>query len=183
MERKERTKNLVLCALFAALIAVGAFIRVPIPVIPFTLQFLFTLLAGLLLGGKWGAISVCIYIIIGLSGIPVFTQGGGIFYVLKPTFGYIVGFAFGTYVTGKIAHAVQNPRYFRLLVASFVGLGIVYLFGLIHYYLISLLYLGNPIGLWPLLLHGFLMTVPGDIVTCIFGAALGKRLIPIMKLL
>ena len=48
-----KTKDLVLCAMFVALIAVGAFIKVPVPVVPFTLQFLFTMLAGLLLAAVW----------------------------------------------------------------------------------------------------------------------------------
>ena len=78
---KLSTKSLILCSLFAALIAVGAFIKIPIPVVPFTLQVLFTTLAGLLLGPKLGAISVGIYLLIGLIGIPVFTQGGGPSYI------------------------------------------------------------------------------------------------------
>lgn len=49
-----KTRNMTLCGMFVALIAVGAFIRIPVPVVPFTLQFLFTMLAGLLLGGKLG---------------------------------------------------------------------------------------------------------------------------------
>ncbi len=179
--KKHKTNQMILCSLFAALIAVGAFLRIPIPVVPFTLQFLFTLLAGLLLGGRLGGISVCVYIFIGLLGLPVFTEGGGLAYVLKPTFGYIVGFAVGAYVTGKIAHQVQNPSYRRLLAASFSGLFFVYLFGMIHYYLISAFYLGDPIGLWPLFLYCFLMAVPGDIVLCILGSILGKRLIPIVR--
>ena len=48
--RKEKTKNMVLCAMFVSLISAGAWIRIPVPVVPFTLQFLFTTLAGLLLG-------------------------------------------------------------------------------------------------------------------------------------
>ena len=89
----KKTVRLVLCALFAALIAVGAFIKIPIPYIPLTLQTLFTMLAGLMLGGRLGAISVCVYVAIGLAGLPVFTQGGGQMYVLKPTFGYLIGFS------------------------------------------------------------------------------------------
>lgn len=58
--KKITTKQLILCGLFTALIAVGAFINIPIPVLPFTLQFLFTMMAGLLLGGEMGAYSVFI---------------------------------------------------------------------------------------------------------------------------
>ena len=65
------------CSLFTALIAVGAFIKIPIPVVPFTLQFLFTTLAGLLLGSKMGAVSVIAYMVLGLVGLPIFSEGGG----------------------------------------------------------------------------------------------------------
>ena len=72
-----RTKNLMYCSLFTALIAVGAFIKIPIPVVPFTLQFLFTTLAGLLVGSKMGAVSVIAYMVLGLVGLPIFSEGGG----------------------------------------------------------------------------------------------------------
>lgn len=165
--QKINTKNLILCALFSALIAVGAFIRIPIPVVPFTLQFLFTMLAGLLIGGKLGFTSVTVYIAMGLLGLPVFADGGGLAYLLKPSFGYIIGFAVASYVTGIIANKVARPSYKRLLVANFIGLGIVYLFGMVYYYLISYFYLGTPIGLWPLFLYCFILAVPGDIVLCL----------------
>ena len=174
----EKTKNLVLCALFVALISAGAFIRIPVPVVPFTLQFLFTTLAGLLLGGRLGAVSVGVYIAVGLAGIPVFTEGGGIFYVLKPSFGYIVGFAAAAYVTGTIARRSPHPGFRRLLAACFAGLGVVYLFGMGYCYLISNFYLGTSLGLWPLFLYCFLLAVPGDIILCIVSAVLGRRLIP-----
>ena len=179
--RRDKTKNMVLCAMFVTLIAAGAFIKIPIPVVPFTLQYLFTMLAGLLLGGKLGCISVCVYILLGLAGLPVFAQGGGIGYIFQPSFGYIIGFAAGAYVTGILANGKGNPGYPRLLAANFIGLGIVYLFGMVYYYWISNFYLGTPIGLWPLFLYCFLLAVPGDIVLCILGAVLGKRMIPIIR--
>ena len=65
-----KTRELVLCSLFVALIAVGAFIKVPIPVVPFTLQLLFTMMAGLLLGGKLGCCAVGAYIFLGCPSSP-----------------------------------------------------------------------------------------------------------------
>ncbi len=176
--KTNKTKDLMMCSLFVALIVVGAFIKIPIPVVPFTLQLLFTMMAGLLLGGKLGAASVGIYILMGLLG---FAEGGGFSYVLKPSFGYIIGFAVASYVTGIIANKVPNPSYKRLFAANFAGLGIVYLFGMVYYYFMSNFYLGNPIGLWPLFLYCFILAVPGDIVLCILGASLGKRMIPIIR--
>ena len=178
---KNRTQKIISCALFVTLITIGAFIKIPVPIVPFTLQFLFTMLAGLLLGAKTGSISVFVYILMGVRGLPVFSEGGGFAYVLKPSFGYIIGFAVATFVTGKIANSVPNPSYKRLLIANFTGLFIVYLFGMIYYYMISNFYLGNPIGLWTLFLYCFILAIPGDILLCIIGAVLGKRLIPLIK--
>lgn len=175
------TKSLILCALFTSLIAVGAFIRIPVPVVPFTLQFLFTTLAGMLLGGRCGAFSVGVYILLGLMGLPVFASGGGIGYILQPSFGYLIGFAAGAWVTGIIANKTAVPSAKRLFAACFLGLITVYLFGMAYYYIISNFYLGTGIGLWPLFLYCFILAVPGDIVLCIVSVLIGKRLIPIVK--
>ena len=71
-----KTKGVIYCGLFTALIAVGAFIKIPIPVVPFTLQYLFTMLAGLLLGSRLGTVSVLSYMLLGLAGLPIFSEGG-----------------------------------------------------------------------------------------------------------
>lgn len=175
------TRELTLVSLFTALIAVGAFIKIPIPIVPFTLQFLFTMLAGLLLGGRLGAMSVGAYLALGLIGLPIFTQGGGIGYVFIPTFGYLIGFCVAAYVSGQIANKDRNPSYKRLLMANFLGLFIVYLFGMVYYFLISNFYLHDPISIWALFLYCFVLAVPGDISLCLLAAVIAKRLIPIRK--
>ena len=176
-----KTKDLVLCAMFVALIAVGAFIKIPVPVVPVTLQFLFTMLAGLLLGPVNGALAVVVYIVLGLIGLPIFTQGGGPGYIFQPSFGYIIGFAVAAYVNGKIANAKTHPSYRRLLGANFLGLFIVYAFGMIYYYVISNFYLNSSIGVGALFLYCFVLAVPGDIVLCIVAAIIGKRMIPLIQ--
>lgn len=59
-----KTRNLLLIALFTALTAVGAFIRIPTPLSSFTLQVFFTCMAGVLLGAKYGAVSQLIYVLL-----------------------------------------------------------------------------------------------------------------------
>jgi len=173
-------KSMILCAIFTSLTAIGAFICIPVPMVPFTLQFLFTMLAGLLLGGKRGSISIILYIILGLLGLPIFAEGGGLAYILKPSFGYLIGFCVSTFVIGKVGRNSPTPSFKRLLIANFIGLFIVYLFGMAYYWLISTFYLVTGIGLWPLFLYCFLLAVPGDIVLCILAAILAKRLIPVL---
>ncbi len=169
-------------ALFAALIAAGAFIKIPIPVVPFTLQFLFTMLAGILLGGKYGALSVLCYIFIGLLGLPVFAEGGGFSYVLQPTFGYLIGFCAATFVTGTVSNRIPAPSMRRLLAANFIGLVIVYTFGMVYYWLICTFYIGSGIGFWTLFLYCFLLAVPRDVLLCVIAAFLGKRHVPILHM-
>lgn len=181
-----KTKNgalmLCICAIFTALTAVGAFIKIPIPYMEFTLQFLFTTLAGLLLGGKWSAAAVGAYVFLGLVGVPIFAEGGGFFYVLKPTFGYLIGFIIGTFVTGKIANAVPNPSIKRLLAANFAGLAIVYILGILYFYFAKNLWIeGGTISFSMTLWYCFVLAVPGDILLCVLAAFLGKRLIPIVQ--
>lgn len=181
MQTKSSARELVMCGMFVALIAVGAFIKIPIPVVPFTLQFLFTMLAGLLLGGRLGAMSVLGYIILGLAGLPIFTEGGGIYYLLKPSFGYIIGFCIASYVTGKIANKMEMPTFKRLLCANFVGLAIVYGMGMLYYYVICNFVILTPIGVGTLFLYCFVLAVPGDIFLCIVSAILAQRMIPILR--
>jgi biotin transport system substrate-specific component len=172
-------RDMVLCALFTALTAAGAFMRIPLPYVPFSLQFLFTNLSGLLLGSKKGALSICLYIALGLLGLPIFTQGGGPAYVLQPSFGYIPGFALGAYLAGRMVER-RGESLKTYLLAGFANFAIVFALGMAHLYLISSFYLHKPMGLWNLLVAGFLPFIPGDVLTVVVSAYLAKRLRPLV---
>ncbi len=176
------TYSLVLCAMFTALSIIGAFLRIPVPYVPITMQLTFTTLAGLLLGAKRGTISVMAYIILGLAGLPIFTQGGGIGYVFQPTFGYIIGFMFGAFAAGIIVGNGNNVSYKRYLVGSFMSLLICYTFGTVYFYIIMNLYLDKNIGISTILLSCFLTVIPGDIIMSFLSAWLAKKLRPHIKL-
>ena len=153
------TKELILCALFIALITVGTFIKIPVGTDVYTLQFLFTLLAGLLLGPRLGAIAV----------------GGGPGYIAQPTFGYLLGFIVQAWVNGAWVRKAKQINFRSLLEANLVGMVIVYLFGLVWFYVVSNYIINAPISVWAVIWYcGILQVIP-DVVLCIGAAMLGVR--------
>lgn len=139
------TKRMVLIAVFAALIIVGGLISVPIPFtqIQLSFQVVFVLAAGMLLGGRDGALAVLIYITMGLVGLPVFTQGGGIGYVLIPSFGYLLGFPIGALVCGVVCGSAQKPTRGRAFVGALLGMIPIYAIGVGYQILILYYYVGS----------------------------------------
>jgi len=117
---------------FAALIAVSAFIQVPIGAVSFTLQTLFVILAGLILKPQDAFLSVLIYLTVGLIGIPVFTTGGGPQAFVSYTGGFLIGFLFVS-----IGISIFKSRNKNLLidipVILLFGLVVLYLFGITVY--------------------------------------------------
>ncbi len=181
MEARKSTdvKMLSLSALFTALIAVGAYIKIPVPLWPFTLQTLFTTMAGLMLGPRYGTLSCAAYIILGLIGLPVFTGGGGPQYVLQPTFGCIVGFTIGAFVAGTI---VKNKRSFKAyFLAGLADIAVVYIIGMAWFWLIKAFYMHDPIGIWTLFVTCFLPTIGVDVAKTIAAAVLALRISPLLQ--
>jgi biotin transport system substrate-specific component len=167
----KRTKSLriyILASLFAALTAASAFIKLPTPWVPLTLQTLFVYLSGLLLGPWGGALSQLLYLVIGLAGLPVFTGGCGPTYVLYPTFGYLVGFIPASFVMGLFA---ERGGYVRPALGALMGILVIYLFGVPYLYFSVNYLLGKEMAFLSALKIGFLVPVAGDIFKG--GAALG----------
>lgn len=168
-------REIVLCGLFIALITTGTFIRIPVGTDVYTLQFMFTLLAGLVLGARLGAIAVGTYVLLGLLGVPVFASGGGPAYLLQPTFGYLLAFILQAWFCGYYARRSSYICYHRLLAANLGGMTIVYMIGISWFYLISNFVIDAPIPLWTAILYcGILQAVP-DILLCLAAAAIGLR--------
>ncbi|MBE0618790.1 MAG: biotin transporter BioY [Proteobacteria bacterium] len=129
------TRDLVLTGLFAALTAVGAKLMLPLGPVPFTLQPLVVLLCGVLLRPRLALLSQVVYLGVGLLGLPVFAYGGGIGYVLNPTFGFLVGFALGAWVISLVVSRVARPGWGRLAAGLLLGMVVVYACGVAGLYL------------------------------------------------
>lgn len=130
-----RTLDMVLVAVFVALMAIGANITsfLVIGGVPVTLQALFSILAGALLGSRLGALAMFIYLLVGLAGAPVFAQfTGGLAILVKPTFGFILCFILVAFLTGLIIEKGKEATIRTFFIACYVGLFVTYLLGT-HY--------------------------------------------------
>ena len=173
--KKLKLRELILCALFIALITVGTFVRIPVGTDVYTLQFLFTLLAGLMLGARLGALAVAAYIALGLIGVPVFASGGGPAYVLQPTFGYLLGFVLQAWFCGRFSRKVQAVSFRSLLAVNFCGMVIVYIIGISWFYLFSNYVVSAPIALWAAIFYCGVLQAEPDFLLCMAAAGLALR--------
>ncbi|MBQ1866788.1 biotin transporter BioY [Selenomonas sp.] len=173
--KKLKLRELILCALFIALITVGTFVRIPVGTDVYTLQFLFTLLAGLMLGARLGALAVAAYIALGLIGVPVFASGGGPAYVLQPTFGYLLGFVLQAWFCGRFSRKVQAVSFRSLLAVNFGGMVIVYIIGISWFYLFSNYVVSAPIALWAAIFYCGVLQAGPDFLLCMAAAGLALR--------
>ncbi len=178
---KFKVKDMALVSLFVALMVAGAFIRIPFPLIPITLQSFFCGFSALILGARLGALSQVIYLLLGLFGLPVFAQGGGITYFLKPSFGFLLGFVAGALVTGKVISCFSTLKRRHYLLALTAGLTAIYAIGIPYMYVILNLYMKKPESGFIYLLTLNVPYLLKDFALCILTAFMASTLIPLLK--
>ena len=167
-------RQLASAALFTALISIGSRIMIPLDMIGmhFTLQWLFVLLAGLLLDEKTARMSVGCYLLIGLIGMPVFAAGGGIGYLFKPTFGFLAGFFVAVCLMGVMK---TGP-----LMKCIAGLLADYLTGFFWYLFMMYAVYHQPLGMIAAFINCFTTIIP-DYLLCLCACAIARRLAPVVR--
>ena len=157
-----KIRTMTRVALFAALTAVGAFIRIPLGYSSITLQTFFTAMAGCVLGPWYGALSQLVYVALGLVGLPIFTQGGGIGYLVQPTWGFLIGLIPAAWVIGRIAGRKPEPK--QIVPACLLGYGVLYAIGVPYMALILNTFLGKGMGFSAIMWAGMIPFLPGDMI-------------------
>ena len=138
-KKQHKLKSYVLISLFSAIIAVLSFISIPAP-IPFTLQTLGVFCTLTILGGKYGLISIILYILLGIIGLPVFSHfSGGIGHLFGVSGGYIIGFIPLALIYWAITYKFKNTTISKTI-GLFSGLIVCYLLGTLWY---TYKYVGN----------------------------------------
>lgn len=150
-------RKIIFSSLFTVLIIIGSYISIPLPFtpIPFTLQVLFVLLSGIILGSYYGFMSSLLFLILGIIGLPVFSGGhGGFVAVVGPTGGYLFGFLIAPLMIG----------YFSKKSKKLIPIGII--LGIVVIHLLGVLWLArvNMLSVSKAFLIGSLPFIPFDLI-------------------
>lgn len=181
---KFSTREIILGAMFTSMAVIQALLLrfLGAMVIPFSLMPFIAILAGALLGARGGAISMLVYVLMGLIGLPVFEKPpyGGIAYLLQPTFGFLLGFVAAAYVVGKIKPRSGHSM-LRYILAALGGILIIYVVGLPYIFAILSFYLGQATSALQVIKLACLPFIGADFVKAVLAAILAATVIRRMQ--
>jgi biotin transporter BioY len=157
-------KDILLVLSFTLLTAISAKLKIEIGAVPITGQTFAVLLSGALLGPRRGALSQFFYLLGGLAGIPWFSRGGGMAYLMSPTFGYILGFVLSAFLVGFLCERKFDRKIETAILAMLVGNVLIYLPGL--------LWLASFVGWGKVLGIGLYPFIIGDSIKLLLAASI-----------
>lgn len=172
-ENRNKVRELTFAAMFVALIAVGAFLSVPIGAVSMTMQTFSVMLAGLMLSRRNALLSVIAYLLLGLAGLPIFAGGvGGMAILVKPGVGFLIGFIPLALLAGfgKDKNTKEKTAYLVL------GNVVLYLIGFAYMIYYFNHFSTQPMGIVKLLQVGVLPYLPGDMLKIGLAVMVSKYL-------
>ena len=173
MQKKKRLSDIAIMGLSVAVLAVSAWISIPLGSIPVTLQTMAVCLIAGLLGPKKSLLTILIYMLAGFVGLPVFSGfNGGAFVILGPTGGYILGFVLTVLVSSLAAKKTDNVLALSSLM--FLGIVVCYMTGSIWFYFVY--NRESQISFYKILSMCVIPFIIPDIIKAILAAFLTKRL-------
>lgn len=163
-----KTAEMTRMALMVAMNCVSAYIIIPLPfsLSPIALQTLIVNLTGYVLNAKQAFMTMLVYLLVGLAGVPVFTGGSaGPGKLFGPTGGYIIGFLFTAVFLAYFRGEKYNFKRYALL-GCVIGIPLIYVFGVVQLKLIT------GMGWDKAIMTGALPFIPLDIVKCLAAAVI-----------
>ena len=177
MERslKLSAKEISICALFSTLMIVSSHIKIPVGFVPITMSSFTCIITGYFLGSRLGFLTLFIYMLLGLIGLPIFSGGGGIGYVLSPSFGFVIGYMLSSYIAGKLFENAKEKSFTKVFLYFAIAGFSLYLIGLPYMALILKFYLKKEISIYKILKTGFLIFVPGDLLKIFLATKVAQK--------
>ena len=156
--------NFVTIVICSFLLILSAKIKVDLYPVPMTLQPLAVLMIAMLCGRNISVAAVCLYLLQGMAGIPVFAYGGGLPYLLGPTGGFLFGFLFASILIGELADRGWGKSSFKSVLAMLIGLFVIYICGVFQLSILK--------GFDFAIINGLKPFIIGDLYKLIFAALL-----------
>lgn len=182
MKRRNLIVTLTLSALFCTLICAGSFIRIPMPnMMPITFQTFFVLLAGLVLPIKASILAAVTYMALGFVGLPIFSGGGGLGYVLMPNFGFIIGFLIAAVMMSVLTEKLNTRKLWQYIVISLLGVTVIYIIGILYFAFITNVYNNNDYSWIWFIQTVFLPFIPKEIICIILASITAFKIKPFIK--
>ena len=164
-----KTKDIVFAGLFVTLISVCAQIRISTPIVPFTLQPLAIFITSLTLTKRQAMLAIVSYVLAGLIGLPVFAgASGGLYILMKPTFGFIVGFIPMTFLCNRFR---SKP-----FLACVLSIAILYLVAMPYLFFNLTIIQSMQISVSSLLINYCFLFLPTDIISFLLASIISKRI-------
>lgn len=172
-------------ALFLALMILSAYIQItlPTPFMPMhiTMQLFTAILCGFCLPDRYAFLCMFTYILVGLLGFPVFASGGGLQYIMKPTFGFVLDFLACSTICAIVYKRKSPVSLKEYFLVGLTGLISFYVAGNIYYYFSFPILMNTRIPLWLSLTNGFLVSIIPDILICFLACKVAKTLQILIK--
>lgn len=168
-----RARRVAYAAAFAALLAVASYVSFALPLtdVPFTLQVLVVVLAGLVLGPGLGALAILVYLLLGAIGVPVFASGtAGLGVILGPLGGYLLSWP----IAAAIAGLGRGRQGVWRLLPALLGLALIYVGGMIG------LHLGQGMDWRTAFFAGAVPFLPFDVLKVLVAWAIAPALVRLM---
>ena len=170
MKNNEIRKYLVTAVMAAVIAVLSPFsVTIPISPVPISLATLGIYFSAYILGAKYSAISVVIYVLLGIIGLPIFTGfTGGIGKIMGPTGGYIISYVFLAIIAGTIIE-----KNYENIIICFLGMFV----GTIILYIVGTLWLAFVTNMTfeAALLAGVVPFIPGDVVKMLMACMVGSK--------
>ncbi|TGE34102.1 biotin transporter BioY [Desulfosporosinus sp. Sb-LF] len=173
-----KTRKMAMTSVMAALMCLaGMLIHWVSPgLVPFSVLPVLVFMSGIILGAEYAAMAMLVYLVLGLFGLPVFSSApfGGLGYILKPTFGFLLGNVVAAYVVGRV---YREGSLRSAIVGVLLGLVALYLCGLTYLYVILHWMLHRPTSIAGVLMIGFVPFILGDLMKAGVAVWIGQEVV------
>lgn len=141
-----KTKKVVLMSIILALLIISSKLIIPLPLLDFiSIQIIIVYMLYPILGKYHSFLTLFIYLLLGIFGLPVFASGGGILYILRPSFGYLLAFLILPFIQDEVEKLLGKKvvTFTNMFIQNLICLLFIYLFGLTYKTVILLVFYGK----------------------------------------